>query len=166
MQYAEHTRPTPQKHRCGPAAVLNTSFRQRIADFITSSKSTRRMPFIQVKMKLGLNLSKPTISRAMKKEGIFRRLARKKPPISEKNRLLRLAFAHQHRYWTRLQWDIILWTDETWVTNGRHTRTWVSRRVSEEYEADFIVEKAKYKSGWMFWAHMTSILIWAMTDTV
>lgn len=108
VQYAEHTRPTPQKHRCGPAAALNTSFRQRIADFITSSKRTRRMPFIQVNMKLGLNLSKPTISRAMKKEGIFRRLARKKPPISEKNRLLRLAFAHQHRYWTRLQWDVIL----------------------------------------------------------
>jgi len=24
------------------------------------------------------------------------------------------------------QWYKILWTDETWITGGRHTRTWVT----------------------------------------
>ena len=122
VQYAAINRVTPQKQRCGLKALLNTPTRRRIADFITSSRRTRRMPFIQVSEELHLFVSESVMRRAMQKEGIFRRLARGKPPISEKNRLLRLAFAHEHLNWTRLQWNVILWTDETWVTNGRHTR--------------------------------------------
>lgn len=167
IQYAENSRPTPQKQRCGPTPMLNTPTRRRIADFITSSKKTRRMPYIQVNLELQLHASESIIRRAMKKEGIFRRLARKKPPISEKNRLLRLAWAMEHVNWTRTQWNLILWTDETWVTDGRHTRsverslrflaltdcfrTWISRRVGEENDPDCIVPAEKYKSGWMFW---------------
>ena len=151
VQYAASHRITPQKRRCGPKALLNTPTRRRVTDFITSSRRTRRMPFIQVSEELHLFVSESVMRRAMQKEEIFRRLARAKPPISEKNRLLRLAFANEHLNWTRLQWNVILWTDETWVTNGRHTRTWISRRVGEEYEADCIVEKEKYQSGWMFW---------------
>ena len=122
VQYATKHRVTPQKRRCGLKALLDTPTRRRIADFITSSRRTRRMPFIQVSEELHLFVSESVMRRAMQKEGIFRRLARGKPPISEKNRLLRLAFAHEHLNWTRLQWNVILWTDETWVINGRHTR--------------------------------------------
>jgi len=49
------------------------------------------------------------------------------------------------------QWYEILWTDETWVTGGRHTRTWVTRRAGEEWDPTCIVEKHQRKKGWMFW---------------
>ena len=152
IQYAEEHRSTSQKQRCGLKILLNTPTRRRIADFITSSKRTRRMPYIQVSEELHLFVFEKVMRRAMQKEEIFRRLARQKSPISEKNRLLRLAFAHEHLNWIQLQWNVILWTDETWVTNDRHTRIWVSRRVDEKYETDCIVEKEKYQFDWMFWA--------------
>lgn len=122
VQYAANHRVTPQKRRCESKALLNISTRRRVADFIISSRRTRRMPFIQVSEELHLFVSEFVMRRIMQKEGIFRRLTRGKPPISEKNRLLRLAFANEHLNWTRLQWNVILWTNETWVTNGKHTR--------------------------------------------
>ena len=109
------------------------------------------MPYIEVSEELQLYVSDKVMREAMRKEGIFRRLARHKPPISEKNRLLRLAFAHAHLNWTRNQWNTILWTDETWVTSGFHTRVWISRRVGQEYDPDCVVDKEQRKQGWMFW---------------
>ena len=91
VQYAETNRPTPQKHRCGDKAFLNTSVRQRIVDFVTSSKRTRRMPLIQVGEEMKLYVSESIIRRALQKEGYRRRIACKKPSISEKNRQIRLA---------------------------------------------------------------------------
>ena len=49
------------------------------------------------------------------------------------------------------QWYEILWTDETWVTGGRHTRTWVTHRAKEEWDPTCIVERHQRKKGWMFW---------------
>ncbi|VDB88702.1 Bgt-50962, partial [Blumeria graminis f. sp. tritici] len=44
-----------------------------------------------------------------------------------------------------------LWTDETWVEDGRHYREWVTRSTFQEYNADFVGEKLKNRVGWMFW---------------
>ena len=122
VQYAEKHRLTPQKQRCGSKALFDTPARQRLVDFVTSSRRTRRMPYIEVNEEMGLSVSEITIRRALEKEGFHRRVARKKPYIFEKNRQLRLAWAEEHKNWTREQWDLILWTDETWVTDGKHTR--------------------------------------------
>ena len=48
------------------------------------------MPYIQVSEEMQLDVSENTIRRALQKEGYRRRIARKKPPISEKNRQIRL----------------------------------------------------------------------------
>ena len=61
VQYAETNRSTPQKQRYNIKAVLNTLIRQRIVDFVTSSKRTRRMPFIEVNYEMKLYVSEPTI---------------------------------------------------------------------------------------------------------
>jgi transposase len=74
-----------------------------------------------------------------------------KPPISEKNRKLRLQFALEHRGWTWENWCRILWSDETWVTDGRHKRTFITRRPGEEWDENCIEEKIRRKKGWMFW---------------
>jgi hypothetical protein len=75
----------------------------------------------------------------------------RKPPITEKNRRLRLQWALEHVNWTLEQWYQILWTDETWITGGRHTRTWVTRRAGEEWDPTCIVERHQRKKGRMFW---------------
>jgi len=54
--------------------------------------------------------------------GFRRRVARKKPLITETNRKKRLAWAQEHLDWLLEQWAKILWIDETWVTGGPHIK--------------------------------------------
>lgn len=53
------------------------------------------------------------IKHALYRLGFRRRVARKKPRITEANRKLRMAWAEEHEFWTPEQWAKILWTDET-----------------------------------------------------
>src|SRR5437588_681896 len=62
----------------------------------------------------------------------------RKPPITERNRIIRLQWAEEHVGWTGEQWNSILWTDEIWITGGWHTRTWVTRRAGEEWGIEVI----------------------------
>jgi hypothetical protein len=109
------------------------------------------MSYEKLATTLNIGVKKGAIRAALEKEGFHRRLAMRKPPISEKNRRLRLQWAQEHVNWTMDQWYKILWTDETWVTAGRHTRTWVTRRPGEEWDPTCIVERHQRKKGWMFW---------------
>jgi hypothetical protein len=91
------------------------------------------------------------IKRALYRLGFRRRVARKKPPITEANRVARLNWASEHVNWSPEQWAKILWTDETWITGGPHRKQYVTRREGEEWDPTCIVEKHQRKHGWMFW---------------
>ena len=91
------------------------------------------------------------IRNALRNAGFKRYIARRKPPISEANRVKRLAFAIEHLNWSIEDWSRILWSDETWVTGGRHTKTWVTRRPGEEWDPTCIIERHQRKNDWMFW---------------
>ena len=86
-----------------------------------------------------------------KKEGFARRITWRKPSISEKNRLLRLAWAHEHLNWTKEQWQTILWNDETWVNGSRHKPVWVTRRAHEALNPTCVISRSPGRGGWMFW---------------
>lgn len=92
-----------------------------------------------------------SIKRALKRRGYSRRIALRKPPISEANRIIRLTWAHEHVHWTKEQWYEILWSDETWVTGGHHRKIYITRKPGEELDPTCIIEKVQRKSGWMFW---------------
>jgi DDE superfamily endonuclease/Transposase len=125
---------------------------QYLIEWICASKENRRCRWDLIPQKANLiHLSYYAIRYALRKAGFFRRTARRKPPISEQNRQKRLQFALEHLNWTLEQWTQILWSDETWVTAGRHTRTWVTRRKGEEWDPTCIVEREQRKNGWMFW---------------
>jgi len=38
-----------------------------------------------------------------------------------------------------------------WITGGRYTRIWVTRRAGEEWDPTCIVKRHQRKKGWMFW---------------
>ena len=100
---------------------------------------------------MDFGVKKQAIQTALLREGFHYQLAMRKPPITEKNQQIRLAWALEHVEWTMKQWYKILWTDETWITGERHIYTWVTRRVGEEWDLICIVEKHQKKKGWMFW---------------
>ena len=91
VQYACNTRPTPQKQLCGRKPTLDAESRQLLVSFVCASSENRQTPYWQIPWKLGWNVSEEVIRRELKKEDFARRIARRKPSISEINRLCRLA---------------------------------------------------------------------------
>lgn len=143
-------RATPKK-RPGRPPVLTQAQVEELVEFVYASSTNRRMSFEKLAEVLDFGVKKQAIRAALLREGFHRRIAMRKPPISERNQQKRLQWAHEHIGWTIDQWNTILWTDETWITAGRHTRTWVTRRVGEEWDPTCIVERHQRKKGWMFW---------------
>lgn len=141
---------TPKK-KTGRRPILTQAQVEDLVFFVCSSTQNRRMSFSQLATVMNFGVKKDAIRSALLREGFHRRLAMRKPPISEKNQKLRKAWAEEHVKWTMDQWYQILWTDETWITGGRHTRTWVTRRPGEEWHPTCIVERHQRKKGWMFW---------------
>lgn len=151
VRYAIHQPATPKK-RAGRPGKLTPVEVEMLIQWICASKANRRCPWYDIPIAAGLShVSYYAVRYALRKAGFRRRAARRKPPISEKNRVDRLRFAEEHRHWTQEQWEKILWSDETWVTAGRHTKTYITRRQGEEWDPTCIVEREQRKGGWMFW---------------
>ncbi len=141
---------TPQK-RSGRPGLLTPDQNTQLIEFVCASQKNRLMPYHQIPQTLGWDVSESVIRRALKAEGFARHPTYSKPPISEKNRQIRLSWAMSHVGWEWEDWHRILWTDETWVTGGKHKRMWVTRRANEELDQTCIIEKEPRPKGWMFW---------------
>lgn len=140
------------KPRSGRPPFLNADQHKELDTFFTASKANRFMTFLELSMCLfGGIFGVYSIRSALRRLGFSRRIARRKPPIDEDIRDLRLEWAHLHKDWAFEQWAQILWTDETWVTGGTHRRQFMTRRVGEELNPDCIDERPRKKKGWMFW---------------
>ena len=70
IYYSLHHQFTPQKGRSGRKSIINTPNRARLIEFVTSSKHTRRMRFVDVAYELEWDVSESAIRRALAKEGI------------------------------------------------------------------------------------------------
>ncbi|KAI1006378.1 hypothetical protein K3495_g1840 [Podosphaera aphanis] len=78
-----------------------------------------------------LGVGEDVIRNEMKKRGFSRWIAQPKPPLNSENKVKRRHFARDHLHLTVNDWMNVLWTDETWDTDGRHTRCWVIRKEDE-----------------------------------
>ena len=147
---SEH--PTPVKRK-GRNPTLNPQQIEELITFVCSSRTNRLMSYIHLASGpfAQWDVGEFVIRHALYKEGFRRWVARAKPPISEANRIKRLRWAEEHLSWTREQWSQILWTDETWITGGRHRRQWVTRRKGEELDPTCVLDKVRRRRGWMFW---------------
>ena len=151
VRYAIQHPPTPKKRTGRPQKATSQEV-EYLIQWICASKENRRCRWEDLSVAAGLpHLGYYAIRYALRKAGFRRRVARRKPPISEVNRQKRLQFAQEHLHWTQEQWKKILWSDETWVCAGRHTKTWVTRQSGEEWDPTCILEREQRKSGWMFW---------------
>ncbi|KAL0929636.1 uncharacterized protein CTRU02_215535 [Colletotrichum truncatum] len=125
---------------------------QQLVEYVTSSQEGRQATFLQLSTTLfNANFGIYAIRAALRRLGFARRVARRKPPITEANRQKRLVWAYAHVNWTMEQWRGILWSDETWITGGHHRKQYVTRRQGEEWDPTCIIERRQRKQGWMFW---------------
>src|SRR5437667_11500590 len=98
--------PTPKKRSGRPPFITDEQL-QELTAFVYTSKRTRRLSWTRLPFEYPMctweNVYEWSISSAIKRAGFRRRIARRKPPISEKNRQLRLAWAQEHLNWSREQ---------------------------------------------------------------
>lgn len=142
--------PTPSK-RPGRPPSLGRDIMAEVMAYITASREGRRATMAELADRLQLGVCARTIQLALQREGFFRRVAHKKPPLNALHRRDRLAFARWYLDLTLEQRDMILWTDETWVTGGHHRKIRVTRRVGEQWDDTCLVDRIQRRKGWMFW---------------
>jgi transposase len=159
VQYTcEKHQATPQHRKAGRPPKLNKEEVDRLEEYVLQSKKTRRLTYQQLADTLYPEgeVGAEAVKYALKSRGYKRYVALRKPPLSEQNRIARLAWANSHVDWTMEQWRQILWSDETWVIAGNHRKTYITRKNGEALEPNCIEERRQRASGWMFWGSFHS----------
>jgi len=106
-----------------------------------------------LKVEAGVDVSKSTLYRMLKDEGITNWLARKRPLLTPEVAAKRLRWAKLHQNWTWDEWRLIIWSDECSLERGiGGRRVWVFRTPYEKYNKEMI---CPYKKG-----KDISVMIW------
>jgi len=67
---------------------------------------------------LNLYVSSRTIRRMLKKHGIKKWMAKKRPLLTEEHARKRLEFALKYRDWSYDEWSTVIWSDECSIQRG------------------------------------------------
>jgi transposase len=106
-----------------------------------------------VKRTLNLDVSAKTIRRVMDEAGLFGRIARVIPPMTEATLKKRLSFANGY-----LNFDFtkVLWSDEMSIRLGPQGQTWVQRPLGEAFNPVYCMEKEKHPPKIHVWGCMSA----------
>ena len=95
--------------------------------------------------KSGLKLYRNTVRKILKEHGKYKRVLRKKPWLSEKNKKRRLTWIRVEKKRKR-NWNTVYWSDEaTFYTGEDNNIFYVTRGVNEEWESKNL--RPTFKSG-------------------
>jgi hypothetical protein len=102
---------------------------------------------------LGLDASKSTIQRILRRHNITKWRAKGRPKLTAAAAEARLQFAIEHANWGEEEWARIVWSDECSVEKGSGQNTkWVFRTPSQKWEKEMIAPFLKGKQA--------SVMIW------
>lgn len=112
----------------------------------------------QLGTKVGEEISRVTVARALKQSGMRCVGKQCKPQLSPKNVKARLEFARAHQYWTVDDWKRVIWSDETKInrfgSDGR-SKCWI-HDDGESIQDRRVQQTVKHGGGSiMVWGCMT-----------
>lgn len=107
----------------------------------------------QIQEQLGINISTSTIKNRLRENNLFGRIARRKPHVSQKNRIIRVNFAKVHLEKPLSYWNNVLFTDESkfnrFASDGK---SYVRRNINTEFDPRYTTKTIKHGGG--------SVLVW------
>lgn len=142
------------KHNSGRKSKLSDRDR-RVLKRIVARKRKTTLPVITSEMNTHLQnpVSMKTIQRELHAANIHGRVAIPKPLVSARNALKRLQWCQDHLKWTQLQWEQVIWSDESSFTLFQTTgRVFVWRTPAEAFHVDCLVPTVKHGGG--------SVMVW------
>lgn len=124
---------------------------------VIKSKRNRFTTAPQIASEINSSLVQPisitTVRQRLRENGLFGRVAVKKPLLRPVNKRKRLAFARKYKDWTLDQWKSVLWTDESkFELFGTNRRRFVRRKTNEKYNPSCIAPTVKHGGG--------SVMVW------
>lgn len=119
---------------------------------VRTSKANPRLNAVDIRREMdtthGVKLSPSTVQRRLRSAGLLGRRPAKKPLISLKNRLARVAFAKKHLHWTSADWKKVLFSDESsFLLFGSDGITYVRRPESERFNPRYQLCTVKHGGG-------------------
>ncbi|KAI1004738.1 hypothetical protein K3495_g3479 [Podosphaera aphanis] len=120
--------------------------------FVRLSRKNRQMSYLELVYEFRFwNAGVYAITSALKDRGYYRPLSLEKPPLSEANKRKRFEWVSERLQWSYNYCCRNLWSDETWVTDGRHRDNYITRKPGDELEDTCLVDKTRKRTAWMLW---------------
>jgi len=136
--------------RSGRPPKLNKVTKRNIIRFV---RENVKATYAQVKLELSLDCSEQTIATVVKKMGIKKWMAKKRPILMEEHARKRYKWCKERIEWGVEEWRRYIWSDECSVELGAgQRREWVFRTPSQKWDKDFV---QPYKKGKGF-----MIMVW------
>ncbi|KAK2946102.1 putative Transposable element Tc1 transposase [Blattamonas nauphoetae] len=102
-------------------------------------------------------VSERTVRRRAAEAGMFHRVMRKSPCLTERQKHQRLEFVEAHLDWTDVEWGKVRFSDESSVQCGcNHGQKWVWRQEKEEWDEPNIQRTFKFPTTIKFWCCMSA----------
>lgn len=135
------------RHYCTTARVDRAIIRPVIADPFSNAASIQRQ--------LGdiTNCSTQTVRRRLDKAGYKQFVPAHKTRLTQRHKDQRLQWSIEHLNWTALQWNSVLFSDESKFEIQRHHVRYVRRRIGERYKDENVEPQGNRGIG--------SVMVWS-----
>jgi hypothetical protein len=138
------------KPRTGRPSLLSVG---DIRNLVIESKKFPTKTAAQLRRDCGLQncVSVDTVKRALRKSGLFGRVAMRKPLLTVQHKRRRLLWCQARRAWTVQDWKKIVFTDECKLELHPRARQYVRRPVGSALKEKYLSHSKKYSPSVMVW---------------
>lgn len=113
-------------------------------EIIRTARKNRHMPLTEVTNQISAHTSVSTIRRILKRHGYHRRVARSVPYLTLNHKRLRLFWGKSYRLWKTVNWERIIFSDESYIHVGNKCgRIFTTRQKDERLLEECLVPSFK-----------------------
>lgn len=128
-----------------PKALTDREERLLCRSMLMDRRKTSREVIGEVQDRCKKSVSKVTVINILKKHGLRRRVAVRRPLLTKRMRRERLQWAKERQAWTLDKWKGVVFSDEKIFRIGNNSRgVYVTRRQSEKFADDCIQRTVKH----------------------
>ena len=141
-KFRDH-RSVVDRPRCGRPRFLGKHMERRV---VRISKGTPTLTARQVRQESSLTniVSLGTMRRTLRRNGLFGRIAARKPGLNSRHRNNRLPWCREKLSWSVSKWENVIFSDECKIELNSNRRIFVRRSIGNRLKAKYIRSTVKF----------------------